>query len=157
MAFDIQGLNDFAQKISSLATDDKTIVKRLLEASYPPIEKLWQDTLEQNIMPRGTQKTYGRIRRKSGKVYRQKYVTRSTGQTIESVSTTVKKSYADIYPHNEDAKGTRNAEKAFILNYGRKNMLATNFIDGISDKAVEVAVPLMEEEFNKILKEKGLV
>lgn len=156
MAFDVQGLNDFAQKISSVANDDKSIVKRLLEASYPPIEKLWQDTLKQNIMPRGTQKTYGRIR-KSGKVYRQKYVTKSTGQTVESVSTTVKKTYADIYPHNEDAKGTRNAEKAFILNYGRKNMLATNFIDEIADRAVEVAVPLMEEEFNKILEEKGLV
>lgn len=156
MAFDIQGLNDFAQKISSVASDDKTIVKRLLEASYPQIEKLWEDTLKQNIMPRGTQKTYGRIR-KSGKVYRQKYVTKSTGQTVESVSTTVRKSYADIYPHGEDAKGTRYAEKAFILNYGRKNMIATNFIDGISDKAVEVAVPLMEEEFNKILNEKGLV
>jgi hypothetical protein len=57
-------------------------------------------------MPRGTQKTYGRIR-KSGKVYRQKYVTKSTGQTVDAVSTTGKKSYADIYPHNEDAKGTR--------------------------------------------------
>lgn len=156
MAFDVSGLNDFINRISSVAEYDDTIKKRLFEASYPQIEKLWEDTLKQNIMPRGTQKTYGRIR-KSGKVYRQKYATKSTGQTIESVSTTVKKTYADIYPHEEDTKGTRNAEKAFILNYGRKNMIATNFIDEISDRAVEVAIPLMEEEFNKILKEKGLV
>jgi hypothetical protein len=36
-------------------------------------------------------------------------------------------------------------------------MIATNISDEIADRAVEVAVPLMEEEFNKILKEKGLV
>ena len=35
----------------------------------------------------------------------------------------------DVYPRGKDKQGTRNAEKAFVLHYGRKNMTASHFVD----------------------------
>lgn len=35
----------------------------------------------------------------------------------------------DVYPQGVDGKGVRNAEKAFVLNYGRHNMEPTYWVD----------------------------
>ena len=37
--------------------------------------------------------------------------------------------YRDVYPQGKDRKGTRNAEKAFILNYGTSRIRPTYWVD----------------------------
>ena len=63
----------------------------------------------------------------------------------------------DIYPQGTDRKGARNAEKAFVLHYGRGRLTGSKFVD-IADKA---ASPKVQENMEKIwtehLKEKGLM
>ena len=44
--------------------------------------------------------------------------------------------YRDVYPQGKDESGTRNAEKAFILNYGSSRIRPTHFVDE-ADKASE--------------------
>lgn len=55
----------------------------------------------------------------------------------------------DIYPQGKDAKGTRNAEKAFILHYGSSRVKATRFVDRAEEisepRAVEVMTRIWEE------------
>lgn len=43
--------------------------------------------------------------------------------------------YSDIYPQGNDSKGVRNAEKAFILHYGKKGYPATHWVDEAEDAA----------------------
>lgn len=59
----------------------------------------------------------------------------------------------EIYPLGEDAKGVRNAEKAFILHYGWKSRQGDHFIEEIMDESVEPAVSAMEAVMDKYMKE----
>lgn len=52
----------------------------------------------------------------------------------------------DIYPRGKDRRGTRNAMKAFLLNYGFNGVPG----DGWVDDARENAEPLVEAEFQRI-------
>ena len=65
---------------------------------------------------------------------------RVSGDLIESIDYARKPKTAgdirtiDIYPQGKDRKGVRNAEKAFILNYGTKTRTASHWVDD-ADKA----------------------
>lgn len=59
----------------------------------------------------------------------------------------------EIYPLGKDAKGVRNAEKAFILHYGWKSRRGDHFIEEIMDESVEPAVSAMEAVMDKYMKE----
>lgn len=59
----------------------------------------------------------------------------------------------EIYPLGKDAKGVRNAEKAFILHYGWKSRQGDHFIEEIMDESVEPAVSAMEAVMDKYMKE----
>lgn len=70
---------------------------------------------------------------------------RDTGALIESIGYPIKPKTAkdirkiDIYPQGKDAKGTRNAEKAFILNYGtpRKGKPGSHWVDDADAASAE--------------------
>ena len=74
---------------------------------------------------------------------------RATGEMMESVGIKfVKKDgkrCAEIYPLGKDKRGVRNAEKAFILHYGRSNMKGDHFVDDAEKIAEEEAIPAMVE------------
>lgn len=64
----------------------------------------------------------------------------------------------DVYPQGYDTnnrkKPTRNAEKAFVLHYGRKNMTATHFVDAAVKDGEPKANAAMEKRFDEFI-EKG--
>ena len=68
---------------------------------------------------------------------------RKTGAMIESVGFPEGAQiigdtyYADIYPQGKDERGTRNAEKAFILHYGSSRIKPTYWVDEADKKAEE--------------------
>lgn len=154
MTFKYNQFDSISDELAKLEGDIDNIKKELYAAAAPVVIGEWKEQLKACIMPRNTLK---HSIRRGNKKY--KYLTKSTGQLVESVSANVKKGYADIYPKGEDSKGVRNAEKAFILNYGRKNMLARNFIENI-DKNLEEeekVLKAMENKFDEILRKKGLI
>lgn len=59
----------------------------------------------------------------------------------------------EVYPLGKDAKGVRNAEKAFILHYGWKSRQGDHFVDQVEADANEPAVSAMESVMNKYMKE----
>ena len=88
---------------------------------------------------------------------------RSTGDMASSVAPTkgIKKigdvSAKEIYPQGKDRKGVRNAEKAFILHYGKSNadQPPTHFVDAVEESAEDKAVSAMENVFNNYLEKEG--
>ena len=93
---------------------------------------------------------------------------RYTGSMIESIGYARKptkvsdvKSIA-IYPQGKDKRGTRNAEKAYILHHGTKSKRGDKGIKGSGwvDEAEEAAGPKVErtmlEIYEKYLSEKGV-
>ena len=49
----------------------------------------------------------------------------------------------DIYPRGKDAKGVRNAEKAFVLHYGTSKMPGSGWVDDADKYSEETAIPAM--------------
>lgn len=47
--------------------------------------------------------------------------------------------YLDVYPQGKDETGTRNAEKAFIANFGRERQKASRFADRAEKRAEQPA------------------
>lgn len=81
-----------------------------------------------------------------------------TGRMKKSVKASKKgKNAREIYPRGKDRKGVRNAEKAFILHYGKSNKAGDRFIDDIEDKAYSDSLDAMEEVYNDYLFERGLI
>ena len=84
-----------------------------------------------------------------------------TGVTLDSISHTGLKTDREgkramyVTFNGVNAQGNRNAEVAFINEFGRKNMKARPFIRTANQKYGEAAVKKAEEEYDKILKETG--
>lgn len=57
----------------------------------------------------------------------------------------------DIYPQGVDYKGTRNAEKAFILHYGTSTRKPTRFVDDAEKMGEAMAIPAMEEVWDQYI------
>ena len=88
---------------------------------------------------------------------------RDTGDMIESIDYAREPSNIggaltiDIYPQGRDSRGIRNAEKAFILNYGTSKLEGSGWVfdaDAICEKTV---VPAMEEAWDAFLENGGRV
>ena len=65
----------------------------------------------------------------------------------------------EVYPMGKDRKGVRNAEKAFILHYGRRGVngkgeiIGDHFVDQIVNESDRPAVSAMEAVMDKYIKE----
>lgn len=73
---------------------------------------------------------------------------RSTGALAASIKVSAIKErdgakYVEIAPSGTDRRGVRNAEKGFVLNYGRSNMPARPWFTAANEKAQDEAVTEM--------------
>ena len=74
---------------------------------------------------------------------------RDTGALIDSIGYPRKPKKADdvlsidIYPQGKDAKGVRNAEKAFILHYGTSKRKGSGWVDDADRYSEQTAIPAM--------------
>lgn len=59
--------------------------------------------------------------------------------------------YRDVYPQGVDGKGTRNAEKAFVLNYGTSKIPATYWVDEADQAAGPKVAQRLEEIWGEFL------
>lgn len=58
----------------------------------------------------------------------------------------------DIYPQGKDRKGVRNAEKAFMLQYGTSSVKATRWVDDADAICEDTVVPAMQDVFDEFVR-----
>lgn len=83
-----------------------------------------------------------------------------TGDMRDSVGVskkTKKGPKREIYPQGKDRKGSSNAQKAYILHYGKSTKKGTRFVDNINTKAEVTSYIAMQDVFDNYLKSKGLI
>lgn len=136
---EVNGIDELAAQLSQLGQlGNGELVSDMLEAGAEVVTEEWKKGI------RSTVKT-----------------NRSTGEMENSVApakgikTVGDVSSKFIYPQGKDSKGVRNAEKAFILHYGKSGQTATRFVDAVEDAAEGKAVDVMEEKFNNYLEKEG--
>ena len=65
--------------------------------------------------------------------------------------------YRDVYPQGKDKSGTRNAEKAFILNYGTSRIKATHWVDEAESNADGRVMSALDAMWDQYLDSGGVV
>lgn len=138
--FSVSGIDELAAELKKLGQlDNDTLVEEMLEAGAEVVVDEWKKGIKSAVKTK-----------------------RSTGE-LEASVTTVKGiqkvndvSAKTIYPAGKDSKGVRNAEKAFILHYGKSGQTATLFVDDVENKAEDKAADAMEKVFNNFLEKEGL-
>lgn len=125
------GLDDVFKEMQQAEETVGEIADKMLEAGGQECVKAWREAI----------RSHGHSGRGiSG---------RATGEMMEAVGVKFVKKQgkrcAEIYPLGKDSNGVRNAEKAFILHYGRSNMKGDHFVDDAEKIAEAEAIPVMVE------------
>lgn len=138
--FSVNGIDSLAADLKRLGQlDNEKLVSDMLDAGAEVVADEWIHGILEATKPDG----------------------RSTGDMARSVAPTkgIKKigdvSAKEIYPQGKDRKGVRNAEKAFILHYGKSGQAPTRFVDAVEESAEDKAVSAMEDVFNNYLEKEG--
>lgn len=125
---DTSGLDDLIRDMQRMGEASGEVAEAMVNAAVGEIRDCWREKAE----------AYG---------------LRDTGAMIDSIgfpdpvrSSGIGVLYRDVYPMGKDAKGTRNAEKAFILNYGTSRIKPTHWVD----EAEEEAGPRVQEKLEGI-------
>lgn len=105
--FDTIGLDELMAEMKKLGELSGEVADKMLMAGAEAVKEEWRKSAEKNQL-------------------------RDTGDMIESIGFPRQPKTAggirtiDIYPQGKDRKGVRNAEKAFILNYGTQGTSSEN-------------------------------
>lgn len=130
--FDTSGLDDVIREMEQLGELYGETADEMLMAGAEEVKKAWKESAE-----------------------RHKH--RDTGDMIESIGYLRQPKRVgdiraiDIYPQGTDQKGIRNAEKAFILNYGTRTRTASNWVFYADAMCAEPVAKAMEAIWDKKL------
>ena len=131
---DTSGLDDLINEMRRLGQDSGPVVDEMLDTAAGIIRDQWRETARE----------HGHV---------------DTGAMIDSVDFPVKGNaramYRDIYPQGKDAKGVSNAEKAFILHYGKHNMPGDYWVDEAETKAGPEAIAACQAIWDRFLQSGG--
>lgn len=148
MAFvKVTGFSEEIEALKRAGNDTEELVKDMLHAGVDTAKKLWKDVITER----------GHV---------------DTGDMRDSVGASFvsyRNGAAEVYPIGKSTtpskrhggggkrrKPIRNAEKAFILHYGRSNLLGDLFVDEIEDRMADKGYDAMAEVFEKFLKKENL-
>ena len=124
------GLDDLISDMQRLGQDSGPVCDEMLDAAAGVIREKWKESARE----------HGH---------------KDTGAMIDSIDFAAKGNarmlYRDVYPQGTDAKGVRNAEKAFILHYGKQNMPGSYWVDDAEMKAGPEAVAACEAIWDRFL------
>lgn len=105
--FDMTGFDDLLADMKRMGELSGEVADRMLMAGAEQVKTGWKRAAERHRL-------------------------KDTGEMIDSIGYTRSPKTVgdirviDIYPQGKDSKGTRNAEKAFILHYGTKGSASKN-------------------------------
>ena len=131
--FDCPGLDKVISDMQRMAETGGACAEAMVDQAVVIIRDSWRESAEQHEL-------------------------RDTGALIESIGFPMPTAkigdvlYRDVYPQGRDAKGTRNAEKAFILHYGTSRIPATYWVDdadAASGPKVDAALQQMWDQYLK--------
>ena len=126
--FDMTGLDELMQDMQRRGQMVGEVADQMLAAGAEEVVKAWQTQAARFTKdPRATGAMAASVR--------------GTG-TVHGGGAV----YTDIYPQGSDGNGVRNAEKAFILHYGKKGYPGTHWVDD-AEQAAEGPV---QERFEAI-------
>lgn len=133
MAISTSGIDSLAAELKKLGElDNNEIVEKMLKAGAGVITDEWKKGIKKAVKVSG----------------------RSTGEMLESVAPSKKITHKGdvslivVYPQGKDRKGVKNAEKAYILHYGKSGQTGTRFVDEIESSAESKAFEAMEKILN---------
>lgn len=133
-SFACEGLDALVTQMRKLGQLNGPVVAEMLDAAAEIVREGWQEAAERN----------GHV---------------DTGAMISSIDFPVKGDaralYRDIYPQGNDAKGVSNAEKAFILHYGKSSKAGTYWVDEAEMKAGPKAIAACQEIWDRFLQSGG--
>ena len=139
--FGMSGIDELAAELKKLGQlNNDELVGEMLEAGAQVVVEEWKNGVKKAVKNKRD---------------------RSTGELLGSVKTKkgIQKlgdaSCKMIYPAGKDSKGVRNAEKAFILHYGKSGQAPTLFVDDVEANAEDLAAEAMEQVFNDYLEKEG--
>lgn len=121
------GLDDLISEMQRMGEDGGDVARAMVAAAGIEIRDAWKESAERHQLI-------------------------DTGAMIDSIGFPgpVQKIgdafYQDVFPQGKDRKGTRNAEKAFILNYGSSRIRPTHWVD----EAEAEAEPKVQERLEQI-------
>ena len=84
---------------------------------------------------------------------------RATGEMLRSIGRNEYREFlgggsVDVYPQDADSRGTRNATKAYVLNYGRgRGLKGDKFITGDESQAEQLVQEAMQAESDRLIAE----
>lgn len=148
MAFvKVTGFSAEIEALKRAGSDTEELVKEMLTAGVDIAKKLWKDVITER----------GHV---------------DTGDMRDSVGAafiSYRNGSAEVYPLGSSTKPSkrhggggkrrksiRNAEKAFILHYGRSNLIGDLFVDEIEDRIMDKGYDAMAEVFDKFLEKENL-
>lgn len=108
--FETPGMDAMIREMEKMGEESGAVAEAMVNAAVVEIRDAWKESAENHGL-------------------------KDTGAMIESIGfpAPVQKAgnilYRDVYPQGKDGKGVSNAEKAFVLNYGRHNMEPTYWVD----------------------------
>lgn len=134
--FDTSGIDDIIDDLIRMGEEGKEVGDEMLMAAAEEVKQAWEESAE-------------------------KYDLRKTGDMINSINYSSKPKDVggvrtiDIYPQGKDRKGVRNAEKAFVLNYGSSSIPATHWVDEADETSAPKVQKAMEDIWDKFINGKG--
>lgn len=130
LSFD--GLDDVVKQMEQMGQMGGKVAEEMLLAGATEMEKAWQESIRR----------FGHV--KYGDMLK------SVGSTkIKPVKTGGKT--LEVYPKGKDRKGVRNAEKAFILHYGKKGLVASHFVETAEKEGEPKAAAAMEARWDRFI------
>ena len=130
--FEMEGFDELLAEMKRMGELSGETADKMLMAGAEEVKKAWKDSAV-----------------RSGH--------RDTGDMIDSIDFSRKPKTAgdirtiEIFPQGKDSKGVRNAEKAFVLNYGKKNKAPSHWVDDADRASGEPVMQVMTEIWEKHL------
>lgn len=130
--FDTSGLDKLISEMQRMGQDSGAVAEAMVNAAVIEIRDAWKESAEAHDL-------------------------RDTGAMIKSIGFPAPVQnmggalYRDVYPQGKDAKGTRNAEKAFVLNYGTSRVPATYWVDEADERSGPKVQQRLEEMWGEFL------
>lgn len=132
--FACDGLDALVNEMRKLGQLDGPIVGEMLDTAAEIVREGWKESAE----------SHGHV---------------DTDAMVSSIDFPVKGDaralYRDIYPQGNDSKGVSNAEKAFILQYGKSSKAGTYWVDDAEMKAGPAAIAACQEIWDRFLQSGG--
>lgn len=131
---DTSGLDELVREMTRMGQNIGPVADEMLDTAAAIIREQWRETA----------RAHGHV---------------DTGAMVDSVDFPVKGNaqalYREIYPQGNDAKGVSNAEKAFILHYGKHNKPGDYWVDEAEEKAGPEAIEACQAIWDRFLQSGG--